>query len=185
MWAATVDLRDAYLHILVHKDHRRFLTFRYAEQDYQFRALPSACPRPQSLHENSGSGSLLPQKERGHPVRVPRRLVGGRELSVRGRRQRTQNAPYPPRAGLDREREEVRLSPTQTTQFLGAILDFSAGVARPSEERITAVRTTTQQILSHQESPKMMWLRALGLMASLVDVVRLCRLHMRPYSFTS
>ncbi|PIK39743.1 hypothetical protein BSL78_23418 [Apostichopus japonicus] len=62
---------------------------------------------PQSLHENSGSGSLLPQKERGHPVRVPRRLVGGRELSVRGRRQRTQNAPYPPRAGLDREREEV------------------------------------------------------------------------------
>ncbi|PIK51772.1 hypothetical protein BSL78_11362 [Apostichopus japonicus] len=80
------------------------------------------------------------------------------------------NAPCPPKAGLDRKRKKVPTVSNPDNQFLRAILDFSAGVARPSGERITAVRTTKQHVISHQESPTVTWLRALGLMASLVDV---------------
>ncbi|PIK39649.1 hypothetical protein BSL78_23504 [Apostichopus japonicus] len=61
----------------------------------------------ESFHESRGSSSLLPQKERGHPIRLPRRLASGRELSVRSCRQRTKHAPNPPRTGLDRQRMKV------------------------------------------------------------------------------
>jgi len=47
-WAATIDLEDAYLHIPIHPDHRRFLAFRYKQVSYRFRALPfglSTAPR--------------------------------------------------------------------------------------------------------------------------------------------
>ncbi|PIK59340.1 putative TBC1 domain family member 2A [Apostichopus japonicus] len=146
--------------------------------------VPGAPIRPshgsQNLHESRGSSSRLPQKKRGHPLRISRRLVGSREQSIGSNQQRPQNAPDPSRTGLDREPEEITAITSQTIQFLGAILDFTTGVARPSEERVAAVKATTQQILAHRGSPTGTWLRALGLMASLVDIVRLCRLHMRP-----
>jgi hypothetical protein len=47
-WAASIDLKDAYLHVPIHKDHRRFLQFVYKETVYQFRCLPfglSTAPR--------------------------------------------------------------------------------------------------------------------------------------------
>ncbi|PIK38121.1 hypothetical protein BSL78_25033 [Apostichopus japonicus] len=181
MWAATVDLRDAYLHILVHKDHRRFLTFRYAEQDYQFRALPFGLSTAPRVFTRIAGAVVSYLRRRGVTLYVyldDWLVVGSSQSEAADNVHKTLHTLR--ELGWIVNEKKSRLSPTQTTQFLGAILDFSAGVARPSEERITAVRTTTQQILSHQESPKMMWLRALGLMASLVDVVRLCRLHMRP-----
>ncbi|XP_071851502.1 uncharacterized protein [Apostichopus japonicus] len=48
IWAATVDLKDAYLHIPMNREHRRFVAFQYADRDYLFRALPfglSTAPR--------------------------------------------------------------------------------------------------------------------------------------------
>ena len=39
-WATSIDLTDAYLHIPVHPEHRKFLTFQYRGQSLVFRALP-------------------------------------------------------------------------------------------------------------------------------------------------
>ena len=47
-WAATVDLKDAYLHVPIAKEHRRFLRFWWRGRSYQFRRLPfglSSAPR--------------------------------------------------------------------------------------------------------------------------------------------
>ncbi|PIK38088.1 hypothetical protein BSL78_25078 [Apostichopus japonicus] len=162
------------------QEHRRFLAFRYAEQDYQFRALPFGLATAPRTFTRVAGAVVAYLKKGGHPLRISRRLVGSREQSIGSNQQRPQNAPDPSRTGLDREPEEITAITSQTIQFLGAILDFTTGVARPSEERVAAVKATTQQILAHRGSPTGTWLRALGLMASLVDIVRLCRLHMRP-----
>ena len=48
MWATSVDLQDAYLHVPVREDDRRYLAFRYRNVDYQFQTLPfglSTAPR--------------------------------------------------------------------------------------------------------------------------------------------
>ena len=39
-WAASIDLSDAYFHLLVHQRDRRYLRFTSDGQVYQFRALP-------------------------------------------------------------------------------------------------------------------------------------------------
>ncbi|PIK54168.1 putative TBC1 domain family member 2A [Apostichopus japonicus] len=181
MWAATVDLRDAYLHILIHKEHRRFLAFRYAEQDYQFRALPFGLATAPRTFTRVAGAVVAYLRKRGVTLYVylDDWLVVGNSLSeatnnVHKTLQTLQEL------GWIVNQKKSRLSPSQTIQFLGAILDFTTGVARPSEERVAAVKATTQQILAHRGSPTGTWLRALGLMASLVDIVRLCRLHMRP-----
>ena len=47
-WALSLDLKDAYLHIPVHKTHRKFLRFCIQGKCYQFVALcfgPSQAPR--------------------------------------------------------------------------------------------------------------------------------------------
>ena len=39
-WASTIDLKDAYLHVPIAKEHRRFLRFSWGGTQYQFRRLP-------------------------------------------------------------------------------------------------------------------------------------------------
>ncbi|KAJ8039201.1 Ecotropic viral integration site 5-like [Holothuria leucospilota] len=40
MWAISIDLKDAYLHVPIHPLYQRFLAFRYRGVVYTFRALP-------------------------------------------------------------------------------------------------------------------------------------------------
>ncbi|WP_411027016.1 reverse transcriptase domain-containing protein, partial [Salmonella sp. s55044] len=41
MWATSIDLKDAYLHIPIHPNCHWFLAFHYiGGQDYQFTSLP-------------------------------------------------------------------------------------------------------------------------------------------------
>ena len=39
-WAVSIDLKDAYLHILVHPQSRRFLGFQFMDMTYQYKVLP-------------------------------------------------------------------------------------------------------------------------------------------------
>ncbi|MEL7079379.1 MAG: reverse transcriptase domain-containing protein, partial [Cyanobacteria bacterium J06582_2] len=39
-WLTSLDLRDAYLHVPMHPDSRRFLRFMYAGNCYEFKVLP-------------------------------------------------------------------------------------------------------------------------------------------------
>lgn len=40
LWAMSIDLKDAYLHILVHPDDQRFLSFNIQEIHYIFQGMP-------------------------------------------------------------------------------------------------------------------------------------------------
>ena len=39
-WAVSIDLTDAYLHVLMHPQSRKYLQFLYEDQTFQFTALP-------------------------------------------------------------------------------------------------------------------------------------------------
>ena len=39
-WAVSLDLKDAYFHILIHEADRKYLRFSWEGQVYQFKALP-------------------------------------------------------------------------------------------------------------------------------------------------
>ena len=70
--------------------------------------------------------------------------------------------------------------PSQSPDFLGASLDLQRGLARPTEGRMLNLQQCVSLFLSTAVAPARAWLRLLGLMASMVDIVRFCRLRMRP-----
>ena len=39
-WAVSIDLTDAYLHVLIHPQSRKYLRFVHEDQIFQFTALP-------------------------------------------------------------------------------------------------------------------------------------------------
>ena len=48
MWATSIDLKDAFLHIPIHQSRHRWLRFKVNNQAYVFRCLPfglSTAPR--------------------------------------------------------------------------------------------------------------------------------------------
>ena len=48
VWFASIDLKDAYFHISIHRDHHRFLRFAIGDRVFQFQVLPfglSTAPR--------------------------------------------------------------------------------------------------------------------------------------------
>ena len=46
-WVSSLDLTDAYFHVLIHTSDRKWLRFRWGESVYQSRAPPfGRCPIP-------------------------------------------------------------------------------------------------------------------------------------------
>ncbi|XP_071814758.1 uncharacterized protein [Apostichopus japonicus] len=181
MWAASVDLQDAYLHIPIHPRHQRYLAFQYAGRRFTFRSLPfglSTAPRVFTRVAGTVIAYLRKEGVTLYAYLDDWLIVGESKSNAAHNVQKTVQILQ--ELGWIINQTKSQLTPTQTIQFLGARLDSTTGIASPSEQRIEAVRAATAQIISSQESPTGMWLRALGLISSLVDVVTLCRLRMRP-----
>ena len=181
MWATTVDLRDAYLHIPVDSAHRRYLAFRYRGVDYQFRTLPfglSTAPRVFTrmtrpilaflrragitLFAYLDDWLVVAGSERLASVHTHEVLTLLRDL------------------GWVVNVQKSMLVPSQRITYLGASLDLRRGHAYPTPERVASITQLAGAILHEPYSTARDWMRLLGFMASLVDLLDLCRLRMRP-----
>ena len=76
--------------------------------------------------------------------------------------------------------KKFNLRPIQKPRFLGTVLDLEAGIAVPSPERVTALALLARSLSLMQGALAILWLKVLGGMASMVDLVPWCRFHMRP-----
>ncbi|XP_072037404.1 uncharacterized protein [Amphiura filiformis] len=135
---------------------------------------------PTGLYSYSKDSGGLSQTKGRQSVRVPRRLADIQSVAGRG------SAPYK-NGSRDRDEfgfcdkcEEIKLRPDTDPQFLGARLHLSEGLARPSPERSMNIIQCVKILSAESHAPATAWLRVLGLMASLVDLVPNCRMHMRP-----
>lgn len=184
MWATSVDLKDAYLHVPIHASHQRFLAFRYRGRDYAFNAMPfglSTAPRVFTRITRTVLAFL-----RKHGVLVFAYLDDWLILA-HSEQQAVETTQFVVETlqalGWIINTEKSSLTPSQRVTYLGAILDFSLGQAFPTPERIQALVEMAALILSKRVHQARTWLRLLGLMASLVEVLPFCRLYMRPVQF--
>ena len=76
--------------------------------------------------------------------------------------------------------EKSSLTPSQQPTYLGAIINLAVGLATPTLDRYQALRDCIQTFMISPSLPARIWLRLLGMMASLIDLVPWCRMHMRP-----
>ena len=59
-----IDLKDAYLHIPIHKDHKKYLQVRVGGKTYQFKALPFGLNVAPQIFSRVLKAALLPLREK-------------------------------------------------------------------------------------------------------------------------
>ena len=180
-WGASIDLKDAYLHIPIRPCHRKFLQLQYQDVRYEFAALPfglSTAPRVFTRIVKT-IGAYL--RRRGFTIFMYLDdwiiVAPLRDLAAEALRHTWELAAS---LGFIINEDKSRPIPSQFPTFLGASLDLRRGLAYPTKERVTNLHQCVCLFLPRQAAPARAWLRLLGLMASMTDIVPSCRLRMRP-----
>jgi len=180
-WATSIDLRDAYLHIPIHVSHHKWLRFKIGGQAYTFRCLPfglSTAPRVFTRVVATVAAFLRRQGISVH-VYLDDWLITApsRQLAIQHTHFVIQTVE---KLGFIVNLDKSNLKPTQCPDYLGARIDLVQGRVRPSPERVERLRTSVQSLFHSHSATAFTWLQVLGLMASMVDILPWCRLHMRP-----
>ncbi|XP_035991606.1 uncharacterized protein LOC118562836 [Fundulus heteroclitus] len=136
-WFKSGDLTDAYFHVPIAAEHRRFLRFAYQGRHWQFRMLPFGLSLSLRVFTRCVKAALSPLRASG--VRIlpylddwllcaPTQVAASRDTS----RLLLQVS----RLGLKVNLAKSCLVPSQTTTFLGMHLDSTTMKARPSVHRV-------------------------------------------------
>ena len=180
-WAVSLDLKDAYLHVLVHPQSRKFLGFAFQGVTYQYKVLPFG------LKDSPWVFSRVVATLIAHLRRLGLRIfyylddwllvAESKELlesHLRIMVSITQSV------GFLVNFQKSSLSPQRLPSYLGALIDIPNQLARPLDHRVVALQSLVQDLTSSQSAPALLWQRFLGHLASFVDLIPNCRLLMRP-----
>ena len=182
MWLASVDLKDAYLHVPMREVHHRYLRFAWRGQAYQFQAMPfglSTAPRaftkilqPLIAYLRMQGISLYAYLDDILLVASTREeLAQAVVLAVR----------FLSDMGFILNLKKSDLEPSQDLVYLGARFRTDLGAVflpPPKVEALVSLARTFMQV--GQYKPALMFLSLIGLMAASIDMVQYARLAMRP-----
>jgi len=180
-WAASLDLKDAYLHVPVNKQYRKYLRFAYRNQIYQCRALPFG------LNIAPLVFTKLMQIPVGYAHRMgvkvhtflddwlilaesPEKLLIDLQFMMN-----TLDS-----LGLVINIQKSELVPTQDIVYLGIRLRLDLGLMFPSPGRIQKILLVLQKFVQLRSATPRHISSILGLLASISDQVPLNRLSLRP-----
>lgn len=179
-WAISIDLKDAYFHIPIHKKHRKFLRFCIQGKMYQYRALafgPKTSPRVFTKVVSVLAGYLRMQNLRLAVYlddwfllnAVRSKLIVDRDLALN----------LLARLGFIVNREKSQLQPSQQIVYIGGFFQLDKGLVLPTPDRVEKIELAVNKILQRQVTARD-YLHMLGLMASCIEMIPHARLHMRP-----
>ena len=127
------------------------------------------------------AGSCITSPAREHnDFYVSRRLVDSGKIKKRDCSEFEGHLYVDEESRLPHQREKVPTSPIPGNYLPGSGHRSTQRHSCPTRERIASLRKCVKQFLSTQAAPARAWLKLLGYMASLVDLVPWCRLRMRP-----
>ena len=153
-WVTSIDFKDAYFHIPIHSQSRKYMRFHTQGRSYQFKALPFGLSTAPMEFTVVAKEVKLMALQRG--VRIHQYLDDWlvRATSHQTCLQHTQTL-----VGLCQElgwlinNEKSELVPKQVFNFVGYQFDLKEGKVRPTLERWQALTDKIQSILSGVSSP--------------------------------
>ena len=182
-WAISLDLKDAYMHIPIFKNHRKYLRFCVKKGQYlQFKALPfgpTSAPRiftkvvaVVAAHLRSLGIRLIIYLDDWFLLNQSKtQLISDRETVLN----------LLTKIGFIINLKKSSLTPTQKITYIGAMFHLDLGLVLPTPERVTklvsaALNMTNLQVYAEARD----FLHLLGLMSSCIEIIPNARLHMRP-----
>ncbi|XP_041453564.1 uncharacterized protein LOC121406623 [Lytechinus variegatus] len=160
-WAASLDLRDAYFHIPIHPASRDLLGFRF------------------TLVVTAVAAHLRKRGLRLFVYLDDRLLVADSEAKLLSHLSLLLQVTQ--KLGFIVNWEKSDLLPSRVPTYLGAVLDLPNQIARPSPDRVQAIISLARSLGERSSVKARTWLRLLGYMAGLIDILQDCRLLMSPF----
>ena len=180
-WVTSIDFKDAYFHIPIQEQSRKYLRFHVEGQTYQFNALPfglSTAPQEFTVIVKEVKLMAMHQGIRIHQY-LDDWLVRAR--SHQACLQHTQDlVALCQKLGWLVNLEKSELEPKQIFDFVGYRFDLQAGWVRPTQDRWQNLQGKILQILSLPTCPVRQFMSLIGLLTATEKQVHLGRLHMRP-----
>ncbi|XP_071477298.1 uncharacterized protein [Diadema antillarum] len=180
-WTVSIDLKDAYLHVPIAPASRDLLGFSFEGNVFRFRALPFGLKPAPRLFTRLVACVAAFLRQQGLRIfcylddwllAASSQTLLSHQLSFLLRTVQS--------LGFLINWEKSELVPTQRPTFLGAVIDIPRQLARPSPARVSTIISAARRFRRQRRVPARSFLQFLGYLASLVDVLPDCRLHMRP-----
>ena len=180
-WVTSIDFKDAYFHIPIHSQSRKYMRFHLQGRSYQFKALPfglSTAPMEFTVVAKEVKLMALQKGIRTHQY-LDDWLV--RASTHDTCLQHTQTlVTLCQELGWLVNKEKSELVPKQVFNFVGYQFDLKEGKVRPTEQLWQTLTNKIRSILSDPPCPVRQFMSLIGLLTATEKQVHLGRLHMRP-----
>ena len=180
-WVTSIDFKDAYFHIPIHSQSRKYMHFHLQGRSYQFKALPfglSTAPMEFTVVAKEIKLMALQKGIRIHQY-LDDWLV--RASTLHTCLQHTQTlVTLCQELGWLVNKEKSELAPKQVFNFVGYQFDLKEGKVRPTEEHWQALTDKIRSMMSDPVCPVRKFMSLIGLLTATEKQVHLGRLHMRP-----
>ena len=181
-WFTSIDLKDAYFHIPIYPPHRKFLRFGFQGRAYEYTVLPFGMSLSPRVFVRCTEAALAPLRQQGLRIAsyIDDWLLCASSAAASARDTSTVMS-HVAALGFTINQTKSMTTPTQRTDFIGITLDSVSYKARLSQDRVNDLLKCVALFKTGRTLQLGMCLRMAGLMASAISLVRLGRLHMRPF----
>ena len=179
-WATSLDLQDAYFHVLVHPKDRKFLRFAWNGRTFQFNVLPFGLSlAPWAFTRVTRELAII---FRSRNIRINMYLDDWLILAQTKEecaRHTQEVLSITQSLGFRLNWKKSSLLPTQRFTYLGMLFDTQSFLVAPTEERLTRLASLLSSLLSSESASARRLYALLGQMESLAPLLPLGHLHKR------
>ena len=180
-WAVSIDLTDAYLHVPIHRQSRKYLRFVHEDQVYHFSALPFGMSLSPLIFSKLMDVIAALLRQRAISVfpylddwliknLIHNRLITQTKICI----QTIQSLGFLPNL------KKSDLFPAQKFTFIGIEFLMQQNLVRVPADRVQNLILTIKKIMSAKHVSARTFLSLLGKLSAAADLVLLGRLHLRP-----
>ena len=180
-WVTSLDFSDAYFHIPISPNSRKFLRFSFHNQTFQFRALPfglSTAPMEFTIVVKEDKLMAQARNIRMHQY-LDDWLIRAKDRDTCVQDTQTLLA-LCQELGWVVNLSKSELEPKQIFNFVGYQYDLVQGVVRPTPERWEALNSKISSLLERTSRLVRELMSLIGLLTATEKQVTSGRLHMRP-----
>ena len=180
-WVTSVDFKDAYFHIPIQEQSRKYLRFHVQGRTYQFKALPFGLSTAPMEFTVLAKEVKLMAAHKG--IRIHQYLddwlvrAGTHQVCLQHTRILIKMCQD---LGWLVNLEKSELEPQQVFNFVSYQFDLRSGRVRPTLDRWQSLQGKIQTLLSLPACPDRQFMSLIGLLTATEKQVHLGRLHMRP-----
>ena len=180
-WVTSVDFKDAYFHIPIQEQSRKYLRFHVQGRTYQFKALPfgpSTAPMEFTVLAKEVKLMAAHKGIRIHQylddwlvrARTPQICLHHTRILIKMCQD----------LGWLVNLEKSELEPQQVFNFVGYQFDLRSGRVRPTPDRWQSLQGKIQTLFLLPACPVRQFMSLIGLLTATEKQVHLGRLHIRP-----